>query len=42
MDDLYQALIDAGFSEYELETKIGEGHTIESIAEEARNDGFDV
>lgn len=37
---LYQELIDAGFEEYDLETRIGEGWTIEAIYVEAADMGF--
>lgn len=37
---MYQELIDAGFSEQEIERRIGEGETIEEIWREAARDGF--
>ena len=36
----YQELIDAGFSEAEIEQKVGEGHTIADIHAAAVADGF--
>lgn len=37
---LYRELIDAGFSEQELETRIGWGETIATIYQQASQDGY--